>query len=257
MSRDGSSIGHGSPSTRRPYLDWLRVVAVALLIPFHAARVFDVFDPFYVKNAQTSGVLSWSIVAFLNIWHMPLLFVLAGAATWFALERRSSGRYAGERCRRLLIPLLFGLLVIVPPQAYVARLARGRGVSVGSFLADYWGVHGNLSGYTGNWTPAHLWFIAFLLVFSLVTVPLLSRWRREEVRARWLLFTMPLVLVLANDLPAPDDGPQNPWYSLALFVAGFLLLADPRVERAIDRAWRPLLAVAGVGTLVTMAVWRS
>jgi hypothetical protein len=53
--------------------------------------VFDVFDPFYVKNPETSDGLSWAVVAFLNPWHMPLLFVLAGAATWLALGQRGAG----------------------------------------------------------------------------------------------------------------------------------------------------------------------
>jgi glucan biosynthesis protein C len=256
MSIDAAATGRTS-STRRHELDWLRVIAVALLIPFHAARVFDVFDPFYVKNAQTSSFLSWAVVAFLNIWHMPLLFVLAGAATWMALGRRSAEAYAGERFRRLFVPLVFGLLVIVPPQAYLARVVRGRGSPIGSFLQDYWRVQGNLSGYTGNWTPAHLWFIAFLFVFSVVTVPFLVRLRPRHINVCWLVYVMPLVLVLANELPATDDGPQNPWFSLSLFIAGFLLIGDDRAQRLIDRMWRPLLGVVALTTVAMILLWHS
>jgi glucan biosynthesis protein C len=242
---------------RRCDLDALRVLAVLLLVAFHSARVFDVFDPFYVKNPQTSDTLSWAVVAFLNPWHMPLLFVLAGAATWLALGHRSRGAYVRERTRRLLVPLLFGLLAIVPPQAFLASRFRGGETSVASFLADYWTVEGDLTGYTGSFTPAHLWFIGYLFIFSLVTLPLLARWHGRRVGARWLLLAMPLVLVAANELPAPGDGPQNPWYSLALFVAGFLLLADPRAERAVHRHWRALLAAAAVTMATAMVVWAS
>ena len=83
------------PVDRRYDLDALRVLAVLLLIVFHSARVFDVFDPFYVKNPETSDPFSWAVVAFLNPWHMPLLFVLAGAATWLALGHRGA---ADGRC---------------------------------------------------------------------------------------------------------------------------------------------------------------
>jgi glucan biosynthesis protein C len=245
-------------SPRRRYdLDALRVLAVALLIPFHSARVFDVFDPFYVKSPQTSEALSWAVVAFLNPWHMPLLFVLAGAATWLALGHRGPGAYLGERTRRLLVPFLFGILVVVPPQGFLAARFRGGQASVPSFLGDYWTVEGDLSGYTGSWTPGHLWFIGFLFVFSVVALPLLVRWRGRRVRARWLLFAMPLVLLAANELPAPNDGPQNPFYSLALFVAGFLLVADPAAERAVHRHWRPLLAAAAATMATALAVWHS
>jgi glucans biosynthesis protein C len=239
---------------RRHDLDALRVLAVLLLIPFHSARLFDTFDPFYVKNPQTSDGLSWAVVAFLNPWHMPLLFVLAGAATWLALGRRGPGAYVGERTRRLLVPLLFGLLVIVPPQGFLARRFRGDDVSLGSFLGDFWTVEGDLSGYDGSFTPAHLWFIGFLFVFSLIALPLFARWRGRRLHARWLLVAMPFVLLAANELPAPGDGPQNPFYSLGLFVAGFLLLADERAERAVHRHWRALLAAAAATMTAVLLV---
>jgi peptidoglycan/LPS O-acetylase OafA/YrhL len=188
---------------------------------------------------------------------MPLLFVLAGAATWLALGHRSPGAYRAERFKRLLIPFLFGLVVLVPPQAYLAQRFRGGDASIGTFLADYWTVEGDLSGYTGSFTPAHLWFIGFLFVFSLLALPLFTRWRRRPVRAAWLLFAMPLVLLLANELPAPNDGTQNPFYSLSLFVAGFLLLADDRAERLVHRHWRSLLGAAILTMTSMMLIWSS
>ena len=242
---------------RRYDLDALRVLAVLLLIPFHSARVFDIFDPFYVKNPETSAGLSWAVVAFLNPWHMPLLFVLAGAATWLALGHRHPTAYLGERTRRLLVPFLFGILVIVPPQTFLASRFRGDHGSVGSFLGDYWTVEGDLSGYSGSFTPAHLWFIGYLFLFSALALPLLMRWRGRQLRTGWLLVAMPLVLLAANELPAPNDGPQNPWYSLALFLAGFLLLADQRAERLVHRHWRALLAAAAATMTLVMLVWRS
>ena len=241
-----------TPGVRRHDLDWLRVMAVLLLVPFHSARVFDVWDDFYVKNGRTSGGLTWGVIAFLEPWHMPLLFVLAGAATWFALGHRSAGGYAAERAKRLLIPFLFGVLVIVPPQTYLAQWSHGI-----DSVRSYWDFSGDLTGYTGGFTPAHLWFIAFLFLFSLGSLPLFVRWHRRPIGARWLLFAMPLILALTNSLPTPEDGPQNPFYSLALFIGGFLLVADPRAERLIHRAWRPLLATAIVTMTTVLLVWHS
>jgi peptidoglycan/LPS O-acetylase OafA/YrhL len=242
---------------RRYDIDALRVLAVLLLIPFHSARVFDVFDPFYVKNAQTSTGLSWAIIAFLDTWHMPLLFALAGASTCLALRHRTSGAYVKERFLRLMVPFVFGLLVIVPPQGFLARHIRGDEVSPGAFLGDYWKFEGDLTGYTGDWTPAHLWFIGSLFILSLVALPLFLRWRRREVHARWLLFAMPVLLFVANQFPAADDGTQSPWYAFAVFVGGFLLMADGHAERAVHRNWRGL-AVAAAATMATvLAIWGS
>ena len=76
------------------------------------------------------------MVAFLNSWHMPLLFVLSGAATWLALGHRDAKAYLGERTRRLLVPLLFGLLAIVPAGVPGQPLPGGQ-VPVTTFLGDY------------------------------------------------------------------------------------------------------------------------
>jgi peptidoglycan/LPS O-acetylase OafA/YrhL len=183
---------------------------------------------------------------------MPLLFVLAGAASWYAFGHRTARGYVAERRVRLLVPFLFGLLVIVPPQTYLAQWSKGIEPVKGFFTFG-----GDPTGYTGGFTPAHLWFIGFLFLFSLGAAPLFARWRRRPVGARWVLFAMPVVLALANGLPAPDDGPQNPFYSLALFVGGYLMVADPRAERLVHRAWRPLLATAIATMTVAYLVARS
>lgn len=244
--------GSRTTTVRRHDLDWLRVLAVLLLIPFHSARVFDVWDDFYVKNADTSEGLTWGVIGFLEPWHMPLLFVLAGAASWYAFGHRTARGYVAERRARLLVPFLFGLLVIVPPQTYLAQWSKGIEPVKGFFTFG-----GDPTGYTGGFTPAHLWFIGFLFLFSLGAAPMFARWRRRPVGARWLLFAMPVLLALANGLPAPDDGPQNPFYSLALFVGGFLMVADPRAERLVHRAWRPLLGAAIATMTVAYLVARS
>ncbi len=123
---------------RRSDIDWLRVIAVVLLIPFHTARIFDIWEPFNAKSGETSAALTYGVIAFLGQWHMPLLFLLAGASTWFALGFRSGGQYARERFTRLLIPFLFGLLVVVPPQGYYALLTLGQPpASLADFLAAY------------------------------------------------------------------------------------------------------------------------
>jgi glucan biosynthesis protein C len=96
-------------TARRHDVDWLRIGAVFLLIPFHTARIFDIWEPNYVKNAQLSKTMSYLFIASIGSWHMPLLFLLAGAATWLALRRRTPGEYAAERVKRLLVPFVFGL----------------------------------------------------------------------------------------------------------------------------------------------------
>ena len=90
----------GASSPRRRYdLDWLRVLAVLVLVPYHTARIFDIWEPFYAENEWASTVLTYTFVGAVNPWHMPLFFLLAGAATWFALHFRSGGQYLNKEVR--------------------------------------------------------------------------------------------------------------------------------------------------------------
>src|SRR5512134_1626183 len=76
--------GGGSAMPRRlHYIDWLRVLAVLLLFPFHVSRVFNAGEPFYIKGPELSEALNLTL-GFINQWHMPLLFLLAGASTYLA-----------------------------------------------------------------------------------------------------------------------------------------------------------------------------
>ncbi len=250
-------------TTRRHDIDWLRIIAVLLLIPFHTARIFDIWEPFYVKNAQTNVLLTYSVIGFLNEWHMPLFFLLAGASTWFALGFRSGGQYALERLKRLFVPLLFGVLVIVPPQAYLARF-QGSGYtgSYLQFLPDYFDIRGDLSGYSGLFTPAHLWFILFLFIYALISLPLFLYLKRDGRLLGWLartgnrpgvIFVFALALFIAG--PFPSIGGKNLLYYLFLFILGFVLMADPRWTEAIDTHKRLALILGIASMAVTLLLY--
>ena len=111
------------PKPERRYdIDALRVLAVLLLIFFHTAMIFAAWEKWHVRSEQMSVGLEWFII-FVHQWHMPLLFLLAGASTYYALFFRTPKTYASERFKRLFLPLLFGILVIVPPQVYIERIS--------------------------------------------------------------------------------------------------------------------------------------
>ena len=228
-----------APSTRRYDIDWLRVLATLLLFYFHSAKIFYQWSPFYILNDPLSRPLSY-VSLLIEHWHMPLFFLLAGAASWFALRRRTAGQYLLERVKRLLVPYLFGLLVIVPPQLYFA-LRHYRPDYAESYLQFYPRYFD--PDYTGGkFDMGHLWFILFLFVFSLIALPLFLYLRRESVRhlvdrlARFLswpaaIFGLVLPIILLNAVP---NGYPSPVYFLIYFLYGYVLVADKRFGRAIS-----------------------
>jgi len=144
-----------SSSERRYDLDWLRILGVLLLVPFHVALIF-VLDPnsiMYIKDVVNSPILDQA-AGFIHLWHMPLLLAISGASTYYALGVRSSGAYVRERFLRLLIPFLFGIITYIPLTTYIRKAG-----SV-SFLEHYLGFFTfdfeHLDGYNGTFTPAHL-----------------------------------------------------------------------------------------------------
>jgi peptidoglycan/LPS O-acetylase OafA/YrhL len=243
ITRTASTIQEAKPS-RRYDIDWLRVLAVLLLLPFHTARIFDTFGPFYVKNNELSKGLTYFIM-YTFPWHMPLLFLLAGASTYFALKFRSGGQYAKERFKRLLLPLIFGLLIIVPLQSFYGLLFHSNASPTYlEFLTNFFQLHGaDPDGYRlGGFTLGHLWFILFLFVFSLVALPIILLLKRKggEKLIGWLatFFSWPgTILLLAVPLWLTGQlmGYPNPIYFFTLFIFGYILFADERFDKAINK----------------------
>jgi glucans biosynthesis protein C len=236
----------GIVKVRRNDIDWLRIIAVLLLFPFHTARIFNLGEQFYVKSTVLSEPLSY-IIALLGPWHMPLLFCLAGASTWYALNHRSASQYAGERLSRLAVPFAIGVFLLVAPQSYIGLLDHGG--NPGSYFSWYPNfLHlktGDMDGYfLGGHTWGHLWFIIHLFFYSLIALPVFVLLRKKTGRrvvdflAR--IASKPVVILLFGlfTVPAalvPDIAGGNPVFLGVTFILGYLMVADARFEQAIDR----------------------
>ncbi|MBN8799317.1 MAG: acyltransferase family protein, partial [Stenotrophomonas nitritireducens] len=102
---------------RRHDIDALRVIAFSLLILYHSAMVYVADWSFHIKSTYQAEWLQYPMIA-LNRWRMPLLFMISGIAIGLARVEGHRLRFAGTRSLRLLLPLVFGMLVVVPPQTY-------------------------------------------------------------------------------------------------------------------------------------------
>ena len=119
-----STVAEAKSTSRVYFLDWLRVLSLVAVFFFHNARLFDEFSDWHIKNATTNFGASIT-VAYLSQWIMPFFFILAGASVYYAFRRRNAWQYTLNRTLRLLIPFIFGILVIVAPQSYYEQLQRG------------------------------------------------------------------------------------------------------------------------------------
>ena len=153
---------------RRYEIDWIRNISILMLFIYHTCAIFCVFGDFYIISEQKNLVANLFIVL-MYVWYMPMLFFLAGASTYFASKKRSFKEYMKERVEKLFIPLLFGLLFWVPPQTYMARLWRGESnLNYFQHLKYFFTNLTDFTGYDGAFSPAHLWFILYLFIVSMI-----------------------------------------------------------------------------------------
>jgi len=166
---------------RRHDIDTLRVAAFGLLILYHVGMVYVYDWGFHIKSPHQWEWLQWPMVA-VNRWRMDLIFLISGIALGLSRALDAPLRMGWRRSRILLVPLVFGMLAIVPVQAWVeARVNGGFEGGFGAFLLRYWQIRpwpdGRFAGAGFGITWNHLWYLAYLWAYSLALMPLLVLFR--------------------------------------------------------------------------------
>ncbi|NEO52609.1 MAG: acyltransferase family protein [Okeania sp. SIO3B5] len=249
-------------SLRRYDLDWLRVLVILNLVPFHAAWMMLYVEGFsqFNKNTILAKILSLYVEQIAPL-HMPLLFLISGYCAAVSLQKRSIRDYVKERLQRLLVPFLSFMLVLAPIQAYFLPTYQGY-----RSLTDYWlnfcpyffaTIHNGSTSVGPKW--GHLWFIAYLLVINGITLPLFAflknprfqqhfRGVTELFSSRFGIFLPMLVFggILAT-LGAvwpfwKGLNLYKDWayfsYNLWAFVLGYMMHSDERIGDAVyQRPW--------------------
>ena len=244
MRTNRSNMRSEAQTNRLYYLDWLRVLAFSLLIPYHTGLIFVDWG-FHIQNKELTEELKLPML-FVNQWRLPLLFFISGVGTRLALNRRTPGVYMRDRLRRLLIPLVAGILLVIPPQVYYERLNHGVDYQ------SYWVFYPHFFE-KANFTWNHLWFVVYLLTYSLILLPLFLWLRKERNSAKvvsflnknygllWLVLPLFLTELLRNSWPDTRNLVAD-WYNFAFYVVcmiyGFYLsLRDEFWPQIMKNRW--------------------
>jgi len=254
------------------YIDWLRVLGMLVVFLFHSAHFFDSID-WHVKNGQNHIGFD-AFIAFCAGWMMPLFFLISGGSTFFALQRRSGGQYIRERFKRLVIPYVMGVFILIPPQKYLEALSNSwfNGSYLDYYLRilklDYFDHIDWSFGFLGYY-GTHLWFIGLLFVLSVVALPLFLYLKRETgqrfilrlsaVSEKWggiFLFAIPVILIhfVVHIAFGRDTNWHGFCYYITIFIYGYIFWSDKRFERAILKH-RWIALVAGILCFSIVMAW--
>lgn len=251
---------------RQYYIDWIRIFLIFSVFLFHVGMVFNNWD-WHIKNDIRLDSLT-PIMHFLHAWRMPLLFLVSGAGTRFALGVRSNGQYAAERTRRLFIPLLAGILILVPVQVYIEKINQYPSL-FNFYLHFFDGVYPK-----GNFSWHHLWYLVYLFFISMIFIPFISFFRSTRYAAfergveklasfkgGLLLLYVPLIgsqWLLKPYFPHETHDFINDWAMICLdflyFLFGFVLLGNSKVVDFIVRDRRIWLSITLVAATIMFSI---
>jgi peptidoglycan/LPS O-acetylase OafA/YrhL len=240
-------ISLSSQGPRSYDLDWLRFIAIVILLFFHTGMWFNEWG-WHVKNKETSVTFQYWMI-WSHYFRMPLLLFISGAGTYMALGKRTPKKFVGERFRRLFIPLVFGMFVIVPPQIYFERI---------NAYSGYWNFYKTVFHFipypAGSFSWHHLWFILYLFLYSLLALPLLNFQRSEksgtfkQVTLRFLskpfgVLLIPSGFILITQIllrPYFPEETHDLAHDWAFFTLYFIFFVMGAISYSIPDLWKAI-----------------
>jgi glucans biosynthesis protein C len=230
-------------SNRRYDIDWLRVIAIGLLLLYHVAIGFQSWGIMigFITNEKPWASL-WIPMAMLNVWRIPLLFFVSGMGVYFAMQQRSWKQLLLERAQRILLPFLFGMFVIFPISVYIWR--------------NYYQWDQSYNPH-----PGHLWFLGNIFIYVTILAPVLFYFKRNGegkiVNTIKKIFSSPagLLLVVVSFVfeallvkPNPYELYSMTWHGFVLgllaFFFGFCFVLSGRAFWEMMLKWRWLFLLA-------------
>jgi hypothetical protein len=236
------------------YIDWLRILAFGLLFLFHSWRPFDHYG-WNIKNTDQSAIFDF-LTFFTHGWRMDLIFLISGVGTWFALNSRKSSFFF-DRMKRLIIPFIFGIIFIIPPQKFYEA------ISFYGFQGDYfqflkaWPVYAFSQDFGASvlfWfghLGAHIYYLPYLFTMTVLVVPVYKSIQNRNFNFKnlenlivtpWGVFLLLLPLIIIRYGLKPIFPGYTDWADffsyMCIFIYGFIFMKNPGfVEIIKQRMW--------------------
>ncbi|MDE6659146.1 MAG: acyltransferase [Eubacterium sp.] len=222
---------------RKHYIDNLRWITILMLIPYHIAMAWNTWgEPNYIYF-ETNRFIS-SIIVFLSPYFMPLLFLLAGISTSFALQKRTAKQYVIERLKKLFIPFVFGTLILMPIMTFIAdRFNFGYAGNLFQHYSVFFTKFTDLTGADGGFSIGQFWFILYLFVVSIVSLGIIALQKKYFQKKKdiplWLICILGLLLPILNNLLS-IGGKSLVEYTY-IFLIGYFVFSNDSIISKIEK----------------------
>ena len=249
-------------TVRLSELDWLRVILIFAVFLHHVCMPFN-GDGWHIMNSESSKLLD-DIMVYFEQFRLPILFFISGVGSVILLSKVSAKKFTLDKVTRLLIPLLIGSLLIVPPQTYIENIDK---------FQSYWQAFPKLAL---NFETNHLWFIEYLFVFALLAIPLNfllhSRLGSSVVSSveklakfKGGLFLLVVVLISVKIyfslmFPSDDNKIENlssSMYYFVFFISGMIFIRNNNIWQAIREQRLCNLIILSLSTIIFYAYYYS
>ncbi len=180
MSSAAPAAVAASPKSRRfLYIDNLRILLIALVVVQHLSVTYGASGSWYYRDPASDPFTG----TFLMLWNAPgmavgmgLFFLIAAYFTPGSYDRKGGKAFLRDRFVRLGFPLVVYSLLLDPVVDYIGDGLHG---SYGSYYGSYLL---RLRGVTGP-----VWFIAVLLLFTLLYAAWRELTRHRKLDMEWRL----------------------------------------------------------------------
>lgn len=246
------------------YLDNLRALAMLLGVLLHAGLAYaDPAQQLWLATDKYSSRVMDCAIWLVHLFRMALFFLIAGYFGKLVMARKGTKYFVKQRTLRLLLPFILFLPLLLA--------AMGAIISFGvSYIEQPQGIMKWIRAVTDNpeWAQAqparetlktmHLWFLYYLILFSLLAVILQHRlrWLPWEglFRRPWLVALTPLLLVpaaMAGGTPmAAPDSLIPTWWPFAFyglyFLFGWQLFGREAILDRLQSWWLPMCLFVGI-----------
>lgn len=245
---------------RKYYIDNLRWIIIYLLIPYHAAMAWNVWEePNYIYF-ESNKMIS-SIVVFLSPYFMPLMFLIAGISTKFALQKRTIRQYIQERTKKLLLPFAFGTIIIMPLMTYIAdKFNYSYKGNLFRHYAVFFTRFTDLTGSDGGFSVGQFWFILYLFIISLIAI-VITLLQRKVILKKEPYISILLICFLGLPLPFISEilsiGGKSLVEYTYIFLVGYYIFSNEDAISKVEKYKWIFLTIGLVATIlnVYLFIW--